>query len=177
MAEDTTEMQIMDTSSDPITGTPEQGTQQTGMPSPTMQRDEMPRFETLGPERQLELLNLFPNMERNAILGLMESGMSFEDALEQMNRMMQNPPPEIRQDEFGPDVEGSIEMYFHRTTLKEAGFYPEIGDIVDWNRHYYEMNTVVEPQLIAGHHGFNHQIKTVAHKIKTSNLQIEERVK
>ena len=100
MAEDTTDMQVMDTSSDPITGTPEQGTQQTGMPSPTMQRDEMPRFETLGPERQLELLNLFPNMERNAILGLMESGMSFEDALEQMNRMMQNPPPELRQDEM-----------------------------------------------------------------------------
>ena len=100
MAEDTTEMQVMDTSSDPITGTPEQGTQQTDIPSPTMQRDEMPRFETLGQERQLELLNLFPDMEKNAILGLMESGMSFEDALEQMNRMMQNPPPELRQGEM-----------------------------------------------------------------------------
>jgi hypothetical protein len=106
-----------------------------------------------------------------------ESSTKYYDKGFRVNCLILYNEPEIRQDEFGPDVEGSIEMYFHRTTLKEAGFYPEIGDIVDWNRHYYEMNTVVEPQLIAGHHGFNHQIKAVAHKIKTSNLQIEERVK
>jgi hypothetical protein len=106
-----------------------------------------------------------------------ESSTKYYDKGFRVNCLILYNEPEIRQDEFGPDGEGSIEMYFHRTTLKEAGFYPEIGDIVDWNRHYYEMNTVVEPQLIAGHHGFNHQIKTMAHKIKTSNLQIEERVK
>ena len=87
------EMQVMDTSSDPITGTPEQN------PQP-MSDDTMPRFDTLGQDRQLELLNLFPNMERNAILGLMESGMSFEDAIEQIGRMFQNPPPELRKNEM-----------------------------------------------------------------------------
>ena len=44
--------------------------------------------------------------------------------------------PEVIQDEFGADLNTSIEMYFHRTTLKEAGFYPEVGDIVDWNNFY-----------------------------------------
>ena len=87
------EMQVMDTSSDPITGTPEQN------PQP-MSDDTMPRFDTLGQDRQLQLLNLFPNMERNAILGLMESGMSFEDAIEQIGRMFQNPPPELRKNEM-----------------------------------------------------------------------------
>lgn len=100
MAEDTTEMQVMDTSSDPITGTPEQNMQETGMPSPTMQRDEMPKFETLGQERQTEILNMFPEMEKQALLSLMQTGMSFEDAMEEINRMFQNPPPQLRQDEM-----------------------------------------------------------------------------
>ena len=32
--------------------------------------------------------------------------------------------PVIEQDEFGPDLTANLEMYFHRTTLSEAGFYP-----------------------------------------------------
>ena len=68
-------------------------------------------------------------------------------------------------------------MYFHRTTLSEADFYPEIGDIVDWNGTYFEMNSVTEPQLIAGHQNFKHSIIAVAHRSRMSSLQIEERIK
>ena len=85
--------------------------------------------------------------------------------------------PTVEQDEFGADLNTSIEMYFHRTTLKEAGFYPEIGDIVDWNGIYFEMNAVTEPQLIAGNPDFKHEIRATAHKSRLSSLQIEERPK
>ena len=85
--------------------------------------------------------------------------------------------PNIESDEFGADVNTSIEMYFHRTTLVEAGFYPEIGDIVDWNDIYFEVNAVTEPQLIAGHQNFKHQILVTAHRSRLSTLQIEERPK
>ena len=85
--------------------------------------------------------------------------------------------PTIEQDEFGADLNTSVEMYFHRTTLKEAGFYPEIGDIVDWNDMYFEMNSITEPQLIAGNTGYRHQIKAIAHRSRLSTLQIEERPK
>ena len=83
--------------------------------------------------------------------------------------------PTIEQNDFGPDLNANLEMYFHRTTLKEANFYPEIGDIVDWNDIYWEMNTVTEPQLIGGHQAFKHMIKAVAHRARLSGLQIEER--
>ena len=83
--------------------------------------------------------------------------------------------PSVDQDEFGPDVNTSVELYFHRTTLEEAGFYPEIGDIVDWNDIYFEVNAVTEPQLIAGHQNFKHQILVTAHRSRLSTLQIEER--
>ena len=62
--------------------------------------DTMPRFDTLSADRQMEILNLFPDMERNQIMALMETGLTFEDALEEMNRMFQNPPPQLRQDEM-----------------------------------------------------------------------------
>ena len=62
--------------------------------------DTMPRFDTLSADRQMEILNLFPDMERNQIMALMETGLTFEDALEEINRMFQNPPPQLRQDEM-----------------------------------------------------------------------------
>ena len=83
--------------------------------------------------------------------------------------------PEIEVNDLGPDLNTSIEMYFHRTTLKEASFYPEIGDIVDWNGYYFEMNSVTEPQLVAGHQNFKHSIIVKAHRSRLSGLQIEER--
>ena len=85
--------------------------------------------------------------------------------------------PEIIQDEFGADTNSSIEMYFQRNNLASGSlnFYPEISDIVDWNDFYWEINGITEPQLVSGHHGYNHSIKATAHRARLSSLQIEER--
>ena len=85
--------------------------------------------------------------------------------------------PEIEQDEFGADENASIEMYFQRNNLASGSlnFYPEMGDIVDWNDHYWEINGTTEPQLIAGHSGYKHSIVATAHRARLSSLQIEER--
>ena len=85
--------------------------------------------------------------------------------------------PEVTQDEFGADVNSDIEMYFQRNNLASGSlnFYPEAGDIVDWNGFYWEINGVTEPQLIAGHQNYKHSIKTTAHRARLSSLQIEER--
>ena len=85
--------------------------------------------------------------------------------------------PEIIQDEFGADTNSSIEMYFQRNNLSSGSlnFYPEMGDIVDWNNYYWEINGTTEPQLIAGHPEYKHNIKATAHRARLSSLQIEER--
>ena len=85
--------------------------------------------------------------------------------------------PTTEQEEFGADLNASIELNFQRTTLVEAGFFPEIGDIVNWNDFYFEINSVTEPQLIAGHQNFKHSILATAHRSRLSSLQIEERPK
>ena len=85
--------------------------------------------------------------------------------------------PEVVDDGMGVSVEGTIEMYFQRANLSSGSlnFYPEMGDIVDWNNTYYEVNGVTEPQLVAGHPAYNHQVRATAHKSRLSSLQIEER--
>ena len=106
-----------------------------------------------------------------------ESTTKYYDKGFRVNCLIDFNEPEMLQDDFGADLNTTIEMYFHRTTLKEAGFFPEVGDIVDWNNFYFEINSVTEPQLIAGHKGFKHQIKAIAHRSRLSSLQIEERPK
>ena len=71
-----------------------------------------------------------------------------------------------------------------RASAKEANlssgslnFFPETGDIVDWNKQYWEINGVTEPQLVAGHPGYKHSIKAMAGRARLSSLQIEERVR
>ena len=86
-----------------------------------------------------------------------------------------NEPETMMGDTGTSDYNVSIEMFFQRESLVGTGFYPELGDIVDWNNHYFEINHTAEPQLLMGNPDFNHQIIARAHRISLSNLQIEER--
>tara|TARA_B100000965_G_scaffold401245_1_gene424677 strand:- start:607 stop:1074 length:468 start_codon:yes stop_codon:yes gene_type:complete len=89
--------------------------------------------------------------------------------------ILYNEPDTIQDDMANPDLNASIEMYFQRESLKGTGFYPEIGDIVNWNNFYFEINHTSEPQLIQGHQNYKHMILGRAHRISLSSLQIEER--
>ena len=106
-----------------------------------------------------------------------ESTTKYYDTGFRVNCLIQFNEPEITQDEFGADENSDIEMYFQRNNLSSGSlnFYPEMGDIVDWNDHYWEINGTTEPQLIAGHPGYKHSIVATAHRARLSSLQIEER--
>ena len=94
-----------------------------------------------------------------------------------VNCMIMFNEPEVTNEEWGADLNANIEMYFQRNNLASGSlnFYPEAGDIVDWNDFYWEIGSVTEPQLIAGHPGYKHSIKSTAHRARLSSLQIEER--
>ena len=106
-----------------------------------------------------------------------ESSTKVYDKGFRVNCLLMYNEPEILQDEFGADLAGNIEMFFQRANLASGSinFYPEIGDIVDWNSMYWEIAATSEPQLIAGHPAYNHQIRAVANRSRLSSLQIEER--
>ena len=117
------------------------------------------------------------NVERTEDNLYGESTAKYYDVGFRVNCLIQYNEPEIIQDEFGADLNSSIEMYFQRENLSSGSlnFVPETGDIVDWNNYYWEINGTSEPQLFAGHPGYNHQIKATAHRSRLSSLQIEER--
>ena len=108
-----------------------------------------------------------------------ESTTKYYDVGFRVNCLLLFNAPEVTQDDFGTDVGGNIEMYFQRENLSSGSlnFFPETGDIVDWNKQYWEINGVTEPQLVAGHQNFKHSIIVKAHRSRLSGLQIEERPK
>ena len=117
------------------------------------------------------------NVERTEDNVYGESTAKYYDVGFRVNCLINYNEPEIVQEEFGADLNSSIEMFFQRENLSSGSlnFYPEAGDIVDWNDHYWEINGTTEPQLIAGHPAYKHQIKATAHRSRMSSLQIEER--
>ena len=45
-------------------------------------------------------------------------------------------------DEFGPDLRQNAVFSFLREQLIDAGLRPELGDIIDWNYAYFEVNAI-----------------------------------
>ena len=117
------------------------------------------------------------NIERTEDNLYGESTAKYYDIGFRVNCLINYNEPEIVQEDFGADLDSSIELFFQRENLASGSlnFYPEIGDIVDWNDQYWEINGTTEPQLIAGHEGYKHSIKATAHRARMSSLQIEER--
>ena len=117
------------------------------------------------------------NVERTEDSVYGESTAKYYDIGFRVNCLINYNEPEVIQEDFGADLNSSIEMFFQRENLSSGSlnFYPEIGDIVDWNNFYWEINGTTEPQLVAGHPDFNHSIKATAHRSRLSSLQIEER--
>ena len=116
--------------------------------------------------------------ETNAnIYGEAADGILTFDRGFRVNCLIQFETPDMDMTEFGADLNSSIEMFFQRENLSSGSlnFYPEIGDIVDWNDYYWEINGTTEPQLFAGHPNFKHNIVATAHRSRLSSLQIEER--
>jgi len=77
------------------------------------------------------------------------------------------------QDGFIPSVDQNIELAFHREMMNSRGFYPQIGDIVEWNESFYEIQSIVENQLIGGSQYKNFSIVCRCSMTNRDKLQLE----
>ena len=82
----------------------------------------------------------------------------------------------INYEGFGPDSGQNVEFRFNRITLKDKGFYPEIGDIIMHNDAYFEIDNVREDQLIGGQSGEKFSIICSTFMTRRSSIQTEMRV-
>ena len=117
------------------------------------------------------------NVERTEDNVYGESTAKYYDIGFRVNCLIEYAEPTIEQTEFGSDLNSNITMFFQRENLSSGSlnFYPENGDIVDWNDYYWEINGTTEPQLYSGHPNYKHNIVATAHRSRLSSLQIEER--
>tara|TARA_R100001015_G_C4481985_1_gene62219 strand:- start:8 stop:553 length:546 start_codon:yes stop_codon:yes gene_type:complete len=53
-------------------------------------------------------------------------------------------------DDFGSDVDQTIDFRFLKQELKDINLVPEVGDILLFKNNFYEVDTRVENQLILG---------------------------
>jgi hypothetical protein len=81
---------------------------------------------------------------------------------------------EMAGDGFGPDQQQMAEFAFVRRLLEEVNAYPEIGDIIEYNNHFYEIHNKTETQLIAGKPQYNMAIICMTHLTRRTAIDIEE---
>jgi hypothetical protein len=80
----------------------------------------------------------------------------------------------VREEGFGVNQDQQTEFRFARRMLQDVNTYPEIGDIIGYNNHFYEIHNITETQLIAGKPGFNTAIICMAHLTRRTSIDIEE---
>jgi len=71
-------------------------------------------------------------------------------------------------DEFGPDAQQDAQFHILRESLLELSLTPEIGDIVEWNYGFFEVNGVLENQLIGGMQENNWSVTLNSHLSRQS---------
>jgi hypothetical protein len=76
-------------------------------------------------------------------------------------------------DEFGPDDQQNASFYILRKTLSDLSLVPEIGDVIEWNWAYFEINTLNENQLIGGMQDNNWSVSCGTFRVRFSHLNIE----
>ena len=77
-------------------------------------------------------------------------------------------------DDFGPDNRQSVSFAFQRAYLVEVDLKPEIGDIMQWNDGYFEVDKLNENQLIGGNFDNSHSIVVSANLVRRPTVNLEE---
>jgi hypothetical protein len=67
-----------------------------------------------------------------------------------VNCLIERTPPTWTETDFGTDVTQDITVRFLRDILVDIQLVPEVGDVVMWQDDYYEINGLIENQLVVG---------------------------
>ena len=96
------------------------------------------------------------------------------------NAIIQREDTAANYEGFGSDSSQTVQFRFNRFTLKDTGFYPEVGDIIFHNDGYFEIDNVTEDFLIGGRvdtgNGEKFSIICSTFMTRKSSIQTEMRI-
>jgi deoxyhypusine synthase len=94
------------------------------------------------------------------------------------NAIIERGDTQVAYEGFGADTNQTTQFRFNRFTLADKEFYPEIGDIIFHNDAYFEIDNVIEDQLIGGRTGDEEHFSIVCSTFMTrkSTIQTEMRI-
>ena len=85
---------------------------------------------------------------------------------------------------YGVDLQQSATFSFLRTEFTAKSLVPEVGDIIEWDKAYFEIDSMVDNQIWGGKdpdfslagslHGTSHSIICTCHMTRMSRLNIED---
>lgn len=124
----------------------------------------------------VQLYKICPTETKTNIYGetAAETGKWYFPAI-QISSLVERADMTAEYDDFGPNRNQDYVFKMREKMLRELNFYPEIGDIVFFNDRYYEIDNVVQEQLLGGQTDKSHSIICNAHYTKYTSLNIAER--
>jgi hypothetical protein len=93
----------------------------------------------------------------------------------QISALIERSDMEAEYDDFGPSRSQNYIFKMREKMLKQLEFYPEIGDVISFNDRFYEIDNVVQEQLLGGQTEKSHSIICNTHYTKYTSLNILER--
>jgi hypothetical protein len=124
----------------------------------------------------IQVFKISPTETKTNIYGetSAETGKWYMPAI-QISSLVERADMTAEYDDFGPSRNQDYVFKMREKMLKQVNFYPEIGDIVLFNDRYYEIDNVVQEQLLGGQPDKSHSIICNGHYTKITSLNVLER--
>jgi len=124
----------------------------------------------------IQIFKISPTETKTNIYGetASETGKWYMPAI-QISSLVERADMTAEYDDFGPSRNQDYVFKMREKMLKQVNFYPEIGDIVLFNDRYYEIDNVVQEQLLGGQPDKSHSIICNGHYTKITSLNVLER--
>ena len=92
-----------------------------------------------------------------------------------ISNLAERPDMQTKSENFGSDRDQNIIFKFLEAELQRLQFYPQSGDYILWNDKYFEVDNVVQEQLLGGQSDKSHSIICNTVYVDVTNLNIVER--
>lgn len=124
----------------------------------------------------VQIFKIAPNETKTNIYGetSAETGKWYLPAI-QISSLIERADMAAEYDDFGPNRTQDYVFKMREKMLQQLSFYPEIGDVILFNDRYYEIDNVIQEQLLGGQPDKSHSIICNAHYTKYTSLNVLER--